>query len=452
MPFTLTDSLTDNHNPRIAFYDEGLYSSGGLVFWERLINDSTTAIWMRNLTYMTPAEEVFYQEGVHFRNPHFFTFFGSPYPPDTLLYVFFESNLNGNYDIFLSKYSEDANFTTPELIFGSDGDEINLDVMGFSNIAWQNAGKIKVSEYLGGSNFAEPLTIDSINCQNPCLGENIIVYEKTINDSSRIYYALRDINYVWGEPDTLYNRGHNTSIGFTGSDNQPFSMNTLVWENFNASEWTIFGTDLYDLVIVDMEISSDEPLYPKALFIDIPILNDGYLSVSHLTYSKSENGAREIFANSDWLAYQNCYNISNSETVDTKPYIDIGGYYFGTYHIYDIWERYINGHWQLMASKLDMQVDIDENNQPDMECDISIYPNPFSEQLNIHLPVSINEDITVNIYNFSGMIIRSFYEDSKLHLNWDRKDQKGHRVPAGLYFIEILSGDQRFFKKALVSN
>ena len=401
---------------------------------------------MRNLAYLTQEELVFYQEGVHFRNLHFFT----TYDSDTLLYIFYEANLYGNYDIFLSKYSQDGNITDPEYILGGDGDEINMDVLPWEHIAWQIDGKIKVSEYMGGSNFASPETIDSIDCQYPSIGPGGIVYEKIIDDSSRVYFATWHYISGWDEPDVLCGQGHNKSINFTGPENQPYGSSTILWENFNGTDWTILFGEIDGVEIFYTGIHSDVQLYPKGLFIDIPVLFENAEEPTLLTYCASDNNPLDIFVNKPWEGFLNCNNISNSQAVDFKPNVDIGGQNYGTYYIYDLWERYINGHWQLMASKLSMQVDINENEAPNIRYDISLFPNPFSEQLNIQIHPSIHESITVNIYNPSGMIIRSFYEEKSKQLIWDRNDYSGNTVPAGLYFIEAISGNQCLFKKVIV--
>lgn len=448
LPFSLTDSLTDNHNPRIAVYDAGI-DLLGIVFWERNINDSTTAIWMRHLSDMTQEEQVFYQEGVHFRNLHFFSTYGT----DTLIYIFYEANLTGNFDIYMSKYSEDGNITDPEFIIGGDGDEINMDALPSAHIAWQIDGKIKVSQYMGGSNFAEPVTIDSINCLNPSLGSSGIVYEKIINDSSRIFYATLHYIYGWSEPDILFDHGHNSSLGYAGPKNQPNSFGyTILWETHEGSDWTILMADLDGPEICNTMIVSDNQLYPKGLIIWIPVLNDGIEEPTILTYSKNVDGFREIYANAPSGGFQNCYNISNSQTLDTKPNIEIGGYHYGTYYIYDVWERYINGHWQLMASRLNMQVDIDENIISDTECNIILYPNPFTDHLTIEFSDLVKGRVQVNVYNSSGTLIHSFQDFNIKQIHWDRNSQHGRGVPPGIYLIEILTESQKFFEKVIVAD
>lgn len=448
LPFSITDSLTDNHNPGIVTYDEG-YRSAGMVFWERVINDSTTAIWMRNLTYMTPEEEVFHIEGAHFRNLHFQSMSGTPYPPDTLIYIFFESNMNGDYDIFLSKYYEGGGFTAPVMIIGGEGDQMSMDWSGY-HICWQADGKIKVAEYMGGNSFTDPIVIDSLNCMNPCLSDGRIAYEKIINDSSKVYYSSSDYTTGWSEPENLFDQGHNTSLSFVSS-NPPYSYGDLIWENNDGLEWTIFGAS-YDLEIEEMEISNSEQMNPKALQFDIPIVNEIYLWISYLTYNYQEGNTSEIYANSDWGAYQSAYPISNSPEAEINPIIGIGGDYYGLYSIYDIWEKNINGHWQIMASKLDMRVDIQENRYSESDQYILTYPNPCSERLTIQLSESLLDILMVNIYNSTGTKIRTFDVLTENILIWDLKSENMNLVPPGIYFIEVRTSNNSFIKKVVVAN
>ncbi len=447
LPFSITDSLTDNHNPHIAVYEQGNYSTGGIVFWEREFNDSTTAVWMRNLSYMSPEEEVFYQEGVHFRNLHFFQY----YDYDTLFAIFYEANINGNFDIYMSKYSEDGNITDPQYVLGGEGDDVDMNVLQYEFVGWQVDGAIKVAGFVWPNSFTEAVTIDSLGCLNPSFGANTIVYEKTINDSSRIYYATYDYSQGWSEAIEFFSTGHNTSLEFEGANDPPFSINIFFWENYNGTEWRIYGADLDDLEIMDTEIVSDEPLFPDPIFIDLPVTEPQYVLISYLTFSKEENGAREIFANNGWGNFLDYHNISNHDAIDTKPYIEVGGSDYKIY-IYDIWERYINGHWQLMASRLDLPVSVDENAPLNNANNLGLYPNPFSEQLNIQFSTLLDSDARVTIYNSSGIMVRSFNAGNNKHLAWDRNDDKGNPVPPGIYLLEITSGNVRSTGKVIVTN
>lgn len=84
---------------------------------------------------------------------------------------------------------------------------------------------------------------------------------------------------------------------------------------------------------------------------------------------------------------------------------------------------------------------------PEKETHMQIvtHPNPFTSSTNIKLITTdraqMSEDLTLNIYDITGRLVRSFI----LHpssfvlpakLVWDGKDEKGKKVKSGVYFIK----------------
>ncbi|HEC77975.1 MAG TPA: T9SS type A sorting domain-containing protein [candidate division WOR-3 bacterium] len=86
---------------------------------------------------------------------------------------------------------------------------------------------------------------------------------------------------------------------------------------------------------------------------------------------------------------------------------------------------------------------------------LQIYPNPFSKKTEIrwtsgtgHSALgesAITNDqypMTISIYNVSGRLIKSFslftpHSSLISSVSWDGTDDSGHRVPAGIYFVQL---------------
>jgi hypothetical protein len=70
---------------------------------------------------------------------------------------------------------------------------------------------------------------------------------------------------------------------------------------------------------------------------------------------------------------------------------------------------------------------------------IEIYPNPFRNQVTIHIPNSINSQLL--IYDVTGKLIKSFTNPKPLTINncfiWNGKDEHNRMVPANLYFAVV---------------
>lgn len=89
------------------------------------------------------------------------------------------------------------------------------------------------------------------------------------------------------------------------------------------------------------------------------------------------------------------------------------------------------------------------NKQITMQC----FPNPFKTFVEIQYSLKSNSRIDIHILNSFGKIERELYsEDQKIgnhHINWDGKDNSGHQVRSGIYFIKISNGNDTSFKKII---
>ncbi len=98
---------------------------------------------------------------------------------------------------------------------------------------------------------------------------------------------------------------------------------------------------------------------------------------------------------------------------------------------------------------------VDEHtSEPLPATDLSISPNPFREKVCIAYGVGSNaKDINLHIYDASGRLIKSFLRTTpySLHstLSWDGSDQRGHKLPAGVYFVELNTGDDIISRKVI---
>ncbi|GAI78161.1 unnamed protein product, partial [marine sediment metagenome] len=82
---------------------------------------------------------------------------------------------------------------------------------------------------------------------------------------------------------------------------------------------------------------------------------------------------------------------------------------------------------------------------------ISVYPNPFSDRLEIRLRM---DDISLKIYDVSGRLIKSFQLPTAYSLlptvfKWDGRDIDGKRVSGGVYFLKLRAGEYNTTSKLL---
>lgn len=89
---------------------------------------------------------------------------------------------------------------------------------------------------------------------------------------------------------------------------------------------------------------------------------------------------------------------------------------------------------------------------------ISVYPNPFSDRLEIRLRIEDvgckMDNISLNIYDVSGRLIKSFQLPTAYSLlptvfKWDGRDIDGKRVSGGVYFLKLRAGKYNTTSKLL---
>jgi hypothetical protein len=71
---------------------------------------------------------------------------------------------------------------------------------------------------------------------------------------------------------------------------------------------------------------------------------------------------------------------------------------------------------------------------------ISVYPNPFSDEIKINS----TQPGMIRIYNLRGQVLREIYAPAEII--WDGKDKSGRRCPPGIYFIHSEGLSDKIFK------
>jgi hypothetical protein len=87
----------------------------------------------------------------------------------------------------------------------------------------------------------------------------------------------------------------------------------------------------------------------------------------------------------------------------------------------------------------------------------SIYPNPFNEKTEIRFQFSVDgrqqSVVGAKIYDVSGRLIDDFSQllsgisHPSLVVIWNGDDQQGHEVPAGVYFLRLVTSNKSITKK-----
>jgi hypothetical protein len=88
-----------------------------------------------------------------------------------------------------------------------------------------------------------------------------------------------------------------------------------------------------------------------------------------------------------------------------------------------------------------------QQSQPMHNTSLTVFPNPFTENLNITCQIVGQNGANLKVYDVTGRLVKQFVLPSNVSFNniiWDGVDDNGRTVPQGVYFLHIdnfASGD-----------
>ena len=435
----VSDSLTNNTNCTTDFIDfNGDYQPDSLLmFWEKSTDANSTSIYYRDLYSMSEAKLVLSQENVHFTNPQIMKSASN----DTLFYLFYETDQNGNKDIYFLKYTKDGQFSAPAPFRATENDEKNIFTTSFA-IVWIEDDDVYYSEYDYTNYFSTPLLIDENNCANPVLHEGgYIAWEKNNQGKAHVYYSEYS-GGGWQTPVLLYGKGDNRNLDFDQPDGIPY----LVWQNKTASVWNIFYSDIEDSRQVDsLDFSpASNKTEPSILFIS-------YVTKAGTTNNAPESSVLTFVVDSTYEQDEifagefDFENISNNTQADRNPQLFEKRGLGQPFEVLNIWESYINGHWQLLMAEKEYDVGT-INSKKSIPNTVQLYqnyPNPFNPKTSINYEVKITNYVKLTIYNALGQKVRTLIEGEmhpgKYEISWNGLDDQGNRLSSGSYFYQLIS-------------
>ncbi|MCH6559728.1 T9SS type A sorting domain-containing protein [candidate division KSB1 bacterium] len=82
------------------------------------------------------------------------------------------------------------------------------------------------------------------------------------------------------------------------------------------------------------------------------------------------------------------------------------------------------------------------------------YPNPFNPSTTIKFDLSAASEVTLNIYNMKGQLVRQLLQEKlsagSHSFTWDAKDDHAQQLPSGLYVSRLQAGDFVQHRKMLL--
>ncbi|MFC1572724.1 FlgD immunoglobulin-like domain containing protein [Candidatus Eisenbacteria bacterium] len=82
-----------------------------------------------------------------------------------------------------------------------------------------------------------------------------------------------------------------------------------------------------------------------------------------------------------------------------------------------------------------------------------VAPNPFTQGTLVRFNVSRAGQVDVGVYDPNGRLVRTLargeHPAMRYAMTWDGRDQNGHRVSAGVYFVRLRTEEERFSRRVI---
>ncbi|MCX6251098.1 MAG: T9SS type A sorting domain-containing protein [Bacteroidetes bacterium] len=447
VPIPVSDSVNDNRNATLS--DLLIFNGFGsplYMCWERSGDASSTALMGRCLQPMAAPFVIASLPNVHFRNPKILKYLDG----DTLFSVYFETDMNGNWDIYRINYLNGGIVSPMIPVLTTSDDETSFSADGtppYASVIWLKNGNVMAQE-TGYS----PSELATGGCSNPLIISGDAFWLK---DSLVWYSTFQSGSWstpvsISGTPCRHLSLGNDTHPAQAGID--------LVFDQKRSGYWRLMND--YPSYTPDSvsDLVPGNNLQPSycTVFIFTKSGNaepSDYAHIWPLTFASDQNGNMEIYGSN--LSYGNFdyLNLSNFSGADTHP--QLFNFFSGDHnYLFDVWESYRNGHWQLWMTTADIATGINDPGSPD-GFGVKTNPNPFSETVEIEYQLSVESVISVVIINTLGKQVVSLKESDREaagihHLKWDGTNSGGVRVTPGVYLCSITVNGKTVQRKIIL--
>jgi hypothetical protein len=427
----LTDSSHFNRNACLY----GQYT-GNIVFWDQELDATTTQLCYKKLNSATGEMTVaLSQTGIRFTNPKILNLSQGPSTSDFL--VLFQTNQGNDIDLKYFTYKPDGTITEPAILSELPGDDVNLTIGSEGAVAWENSGKIWISQLNYQTNtFTEPFAIDSDGAFSPAFSSNnYLQYLKPDGDST---YALSVYVYYYMGAWVI---NEQTTKSFAGACSALYSSGPF-WSG-NVAMQSQVGTNPSGLILFDHWMNDIE--YRNSPFYNYsqPVVADYVIAVKNnmyfLAYVSDSLTQNEIFAEVPaWTP--GIVNISQWAGDDRNPgfFVTFPATYLIRINLF--WESEREGFSTIYSTYYDYLFgSIDENSKAQS---LHVNPCPFDKETTITFQSAGNSQM--RILDLQGREVKTLIAQKESNgwqkATWDGTNNHGNLVPSGCYAVVTNQG------------
>ena len=433
----LTDSSHNNRNACLyGRFDESI------LFWDQELNSATTQLCYKNLNSASSDVQIaLYKPGVKFTNPKIFDL--NLFSNSSDIKIVYQTNEGNDIDLKYFTYKLDGTISESLLLASLPGDDINLSSGNSDMVAWENSGKIYVSQYhYESKSFSEPFVIDSAGAFSPVfMSNNYLNYLKPNGDSTTVFSVhIYNTSGSWGVNGA-------TSKSFIGKGSRLSSNGSLFGGGFSAIMENKVGSNPSELVAFNYWLSDIKYQNSPTFNLTQPVIEEYMMHVKSisphfLAYVSDSLTQNEIFVNTPFGYYPEPLNISQWHGNDQNPKFFVTVHRPEAIRVNLFWESERQGFYTIYNSHYDYLFgSVDEI--PNAESIIA-KPCSFDQQTTIQFQAP--GKISVRILDLQGKEVKKLLPQMDAggwqNAVWDGTTNYGNSVTSGSYIIVAGTGNK----------
>ena len=332
--------------------------------------------------------------------------------------------------------------TNPEIFHNA---KVILEHTRTDTLFTNNAGQINVSNLSPGE-----LRIIVKGNGSPPVNQNndiatfiteIFLTEQSLRQDPKLPIVITFDDFVYFDEFTSFANNW-TAINWTISTNQPYSGNSSAYVTNFVSGGTLTS-------INPILIPSGERIYISFMAnkINPTFLPNEYIEVFISNNRTSWQSVKQIRQTDGWEYFyfmipENMYERVYIQFVAQYYWLNVGE--SSTFFL----DMFTVSKGNVIVSNTDF-VEIRKD-----YFSINLYPTPFNPETTIQLDITTDANVSINIYNIRGQLVKSVFNDFVLrgthHFKWNGIDNNNLDVASGVYFYQAIVNNQTKFGKMVL--
>ena len=381
-----------------------------------------------------------------------------------MISIYIEQSIDMNGDIYATRLDQNGDpvwIGSRVAITGSSISKSDMVTAAGPNcvyVIWTESGSV----------YGHCLRSDG-NLGPPDITPPVVINDQEIEEDENLSIDLSEMNET-----TIYGADSDTIAVSVIIENQNLLLVPIPnWHGstmitaYMIGENNILDTTSFTLIVTPVnDIPMDFSLISPTILDTIQVNSDTDETVPFIWGSSFDVDSEIIYKlivtlNHSGTAYDNYYDNITDTTIGISTYeyatlmSNLGLSYSNiNYFVESSDEEFtiVSGQGGFVFQNTSLSIDSDI--VPEVFTLHQNYPNPFNPKTKISYELSVNEFISINIYDIKGDKIKSLINNNQeagyRFVNWDSTNDLGDNVSAGMYLYTIQAGEFRKTKKMIL--